>query len=54
MDYVFGKTILNNEPTETLKTVGDEFTDLSGFCSHSIETDKGTVTHNYRIKRKYQ
>ena len=55
MDYIFGTKTFSDEHFEILKTSGDQFTDLQkGFNKYEIETDRGLLTHNFRVLEKYQ
>lgn len=54
MEYIYGKSTRNGETRESLKTVGDEHSNLSGYISTVLEFPDGTkITDHCRIVEKY-
>ncbi len=57
MEYIFGKRPYNGQEYELVKTVDDtSFSDFSNghFVTYIYENEDITITHTFRIIRKYQ
>ena len=54
IDYIFGNVYRNGAMFETVKTVGDEHTDLSGYVSITRKYADSHITDNFVVVEKYQ
>ena len=54
MDYIFGNVFRTGAMCETVKTVGDEHTDLSGYVSITRKYADSHITDNFVVVEKYQ
>lgn len=53
MDYIFGTSTYNGQPVESVKTVGEAHTDLTGFCETVRDYGNVVLTDHFRVLRKY-
>lgn len=54
MNYIYGISNRVNPPCKNLKTVGEEYSNLSGYNSAVRELPDGTkITDHFRILKKY-
>ena len=54
MEYIFGRLILAGSEVECVKTVGEEHSDLSGFCHIERHYSDNIITDDFKITEKYK
>lgn len=54
MEYVFGTVYREGTEVKNLKTVGDEHTDLKGFCHIERHYSDSIITDEFKVAEKYQ
>lgn len=54
MEYVFGTVFREGTEVKNLKTVGDEHTDLKGFCHIERHYSDNIIVDEFRVVEKYQ
>ena len=54
MDYIFGTVTINGFEYENLKTVGEQHTDFSGFCTVKREYSDNHITDTFKVIQKYK
>lgn len=54
MKYIFSYKSYNGKEWETVKTVGEYFTDLKNWNTYTYSTENDTITHNFRVYFKYK
>lgn len=54
MEYIFGTKKYDGQVVEVCKTEGESYTNLSGFVNYVFTNPSMTITHTFRIIRKYK
>lgn len=54
MEYVFGTTHINGTEFECVKTVGEQHTDLNGFCYIERNYPDNTIVDTFKVIERYK